>query len=451
MERKVSSLKDRPKAGSDSGSDNESAPVDAPIRRQHILDHCSFPALPAAAVHILRLTERRAVGLDELAEVISHDDALSSAIIRAINSNFYGLRRKVTNIRHAVATLGLQSVQTLVVGLSLSATVPAKTCGTDLAAFWRRCVFSAAAARALAARFLPGSVESCFIAALLMDLGTLVLDHELGERYSQLTSHARNHTDLATLETNALEANHAEVGAMLVRHWGLPAALEVPVGAHHGPQSVENQRLRAVAEILELSGRCAEVFLTDQPAEAIIAAREGLSARHGVALAEADKLLIRVGQKASELAPLLRVTLNGCDFGAVLEKATPRLLELALGRRQSNGANQRRSQRLQREGTLALFPCTRGTLGREIRVRLRDLSATGIGVIHTKSMSRGSQFVICLPQPGGSTKSLLYTAVRCEPAGALFHVGAELRSVLHIGDVPPDAEENADGVACGAD
>jgi HD-like signal output (HDOD) protein len=425
-------------------------PTETALRHQ-LLQHCSFPALPAAAVHILRLAERRTVGLDELADIISSDGALSSAILRAINSSFYGLRRRVTSVRQAVAMLGLQSVQTLVLGLSLASTVPAESRGADLAAYWRRCVYSAAAARALAARFLPGSVEDCFIAALLMDLGTLVLDRALGERYGRVSRRARTHSELATLETDALDANHAEVGAMLVRHWGLPAVLEIPVGAHHGPQTVENQKLRAVAEVLELSGRCAEVFLSDNPADAIAAAREGLAARHGAGLAEADKLLVRVGQKATELAPLLGVTLHMSDYGALLEKATPRLLELALSRRQATNANQRRSQRLAREGTLPLFPCARGALGREVRVRLRDLSACGIGVVHNKPLGRGSQFVICLPQPGGSTKSLLYTAVRCEAAGSHFNVGAELRAVLHIGDQTMDGQDEEYSASCGAD
>src|SRR6185437_6449327 len=247
------------------------------VLREQILKHCTFPALPAAAVHILRLAERRTVGLDELADIIASDAALSRVILRAINSSFYGLRRKVTSVRQAIALLGLQSVQTLVLGLSLAGAVPAESRGADLAAYWRRCVYSAAAARALAARYLPGSVEDCFIAALLMDLGTLVLDRALGERYGHVSRQARTHAELATLETDALDANHAEVGALLVRHWGLPAALEIPVGAHHGPQAVENQRLRAVAEVLELSGRCAEVFLSDDCADAIAAAREGLA------------------------------------------------------------------------------------------------------------------------------------------------------------------------------
>lgn len=417
--------------------------------RHQLLKH-SFPALPAAAVHILRLAERRTVGLDELAEVIASDGALSSAILRAINSSFYGLRRRVTTVRQAVALLGLESVQTLVLGLSLANAVPVESREADLAAYWKRCVYSAAAARALAARFLPGSVEDCFIAALLMDLGTLVLDRALGERYEHVARQARTHSELASLETTALEANHAEVGAMLVRHWGLPAMLEIPVGAHHGPQTVENPRLRAVAEVLELSGRCAEVFLSDNPADAIAAAREGLAARHGAGLAEADKLLARVGQKATELAPLLGVMLGHSDYSAILEKATPRLLELALARRAAKNANQRRSQRLSREGTIPLFPCARGALGREVRVGLRDLSASGIGVVHNKPLVRGSQFIICLSQPGGSTKSLLYTAVRCESSGSHFHIGAELRAVLHIGD-DHHGEQETGTAACGAD
>ena len=412
------------------------------VLRDKILRCCAFAPLPAAAMRILRLGERRTVGVDELSEMLGADGALGAAVLRAINSSSYVPDAKVTSIRQAVALLGVPSVQTLVLGVTIAAAVPVDPKASDLAAYWRRCVYSAAAARALAARFLPGSVEDCFVAALLMDLGALVLDRALGDRYRRLSHRVASHAQLVKQEIEAFGVGHPETAAMLIRHWGLPPALEIPIGAHHCPQLAEDSRHRAMADILELSSRCAEVYLNVDPAEAIIYAREALAARHEAALAEADKLLARIGQKAAELAPLLSVNLEPREYAAVLEKATPRLLELALGRRQATIANKRRAPRQARQGALALFPCAHGALGREVRVGLRDLSANGIGIIHNRAIAPASQFIVLLPQGNGPAKSLLYTAVRCDPSGDDFHIGAELRAVLNTAQPP--------GLACPA-
>jgi hypothetical protein len=70
-------------------------------------------------------------------------------------------------------------------------------------------------------------------------------------------------------------------------------------------------------------------------------------------------------------------------------------------------------------------------LGQSVQVRLKDISSGGIGIVHTQPFEMGSQFVIQLPQPGGLTKSLLYTVVRCDAsASGPFSIGAELSCVL---------------------
>jgi hypothetical protein len=85
---------------------------------------------------------------------------------------------------------------------------------------------------------------------------------------------------------------------------------------------------------------------------------------------------------------------------------------------------------MRRDGKIQVTPCARGVLATPVPVRLKDLSATGIGFTHTNKFEAGSQFVINLPQPDGTTKTLLYTVKRCHATSGLNTVGAELTSVL---------------------
>jgi len=49
-----------------------------------------------------------------IARIISKDPALSSKILRTVNSSFYGRSQSVSQVSQALVILGLQSVKTLV-------------------------------------------------------------------------------------------------------------------------------------------------------------------------------------------------------------------------------------------------------------------------------------------------------------------------------------------------
>ena len=70
-------------------------------------------------------------------------------------------------------------------------------------------------------------------------------------------------------------------------------------------------------------------------------------------------------------------------------------------------------------------------------VKLRDLSASGIGITHTQALEVGSQFIIRL-ENGGQLKTLLYNVRRCDISGGLCVIGAELASVLRPDQLPKD-------------
>ena len=405
--------------------------------KERIRGCTTLPSLPAAALSVLQLTSNDSTGMDELARIISVDAALSARILRAINSSFYGLNQKVTSINQAVVLLGLHSVKTLVLGFSLVANLTSHKGGFNHLQYWRRSMYSATAARVIASRVLSSRADDCFVGALLMDLGALVLDQVLGAQYSAVYERARTHTDLLILETHALGMTHAEAGGVLAEHWKLPEVLRVSIEHHHGPQAVQDFMARKVCEVVALAGRCADVFVGDTPAESISGVRRAFLENYQIREIECDSLLCDVGQKTSELAPLFEVKINASvNFDAIVAKASERLLELSLAEQQADGgaaqANRRKNERIRRDGSLFLMPCRQGILAQPVQVRLKDLSSGGIGLVHTQPLDRGSQFVIQLPQPGGTVKSLLYTVVRCESpgGGGPYSIGAELVCVL---------------------
>src|ERR1051325_11582520 len=147
----------------------------------------SLPSLPTIAMQVLDLTQKEDVDIAEIARIICKDPALASKILRTVNSSFYGRSQNISTISHALVILGLQSVKTLVLGFSLVTNLTKdKSKGFKHITYWRRSIYAATAARTLAGKLGIVQQEEVFLAALLMDIGMLVLDQVLGEQYGEI-------------------------------------------------------------------------------------------------------------------------------------------------------------------------------------------------------------------------------------------------------------------------
>ena len=106
--------------------------------------------------------------LTQLADVIENDQALATKILRTVNSSYYGLRKRCTNIRQAINFLGLNAVKSLALSFSLVETIDDPNDVTfDYVDYWRRGVYSAVAARFIAQTANLTCPDEAFFGALM--------------------------------------------------------------------------------------------------------------------------------------------------------------------------------------------------------------------------------------------------------------------------------------------
>ena len=292
----------------------------------------TLPTLPTIAVQVLDLAQRPEVDIAEIARIICKDPALSSKILRTVNSSFYARSQAVGTISHALVILGLQSVKTLVLGFSLVTNLTrTKSKGFKHLAYWKRSIFAATAARTIAAKVGVVQQEEAFLAALLQDLGMLVLDQVLGEQYGEVHANVTTHAELVDAERQALGLTHAEVAGLLCGQWKLPPVLATPITFHHAPERVDDPALRKLTDLVSLSARCADVFVDEAAAPAIAEVRRLCQAQHGLSDADADALLDEISKRTKEVASLFEVRIgNVASFEGVLRKANEALVDITL-------------------------------------------------------------------------------------------------------------------------
>lgn len=313
----------------------------------------NLPSLPAIAIEVLDLAQRDEVDIAEIARIISKDPALSGKILRTVNSSFYGRSQSVSNLSQALVILGLQSVKTLVLGFSLvTSLAKAGSRGFKHLTYWRRAIYAATAARMLAGKLAIVQQEECFLAALLKDIGMLVLDQVLGEAYGDVNESARDHLQLVAAERQALGLTHAEVSGFLATQWRLPPVLTTPMANHHSPERIEDPAERRLTEVVYLAGRCADVFVDDTPAEAIARVRRFAQEKFGTPETECDALLGEIGARTKEVAPLFEIKLgNVADYDQILKKANEALVELTLRTQQQAMHLEEQNQKLKERAT----------------------------------------------------------------------------------------------------
>jgi len=203
-----------------------------------VLASPKLPTLPAVATKILHLTRDPDVELGQIADLVQYDQALSAKILKTVNSSYYSLQQPCPTIKRALTYLGLNTVKSLVLGFSLVDMTRRNGNGFDLMDYWRRCVYSAAAARRIAMVTGICDPDEAFIAALMQDIGMLAMHSVLGDEYDKLIEETDgNHLMVPHSEDAALGFNHAEVGAKLGERWNLPEQLVAPIRHHHSRNS----------------------------------------------------------------------------------------------------------------------------------------------------------------------------------------------------------------------
>ncbi|MDD4890937.1 MAG: GGDEF domain-containing protein, partial [Phycisphaerae bacterium] len=271
----------------------------------------SLPSLPVVAMKVLGLAQSEDVDLREIAELISKDPALSTKVLKTVNSPFYGLTKSVSTISNALVILGTESVKTLVLGFSLvNSLYDTSLHSQTQLAYWQRSIYGAAGCRLLSQRMNVLEREELFLAALLEDIGVQVLKQVVPAQYDAMLADSPDWgRRLIRRELAELGVTHCEAGVMLAEQWNLPPIIREVIRCHHRPR-LADPRLTWACNLVRLAGLCTEVFMgCDGPRQV------GRVRRYAAAVFEmgpdaCDTLLKEIGTTTHEMADLFDINIG---------------------------------------------------------------------------------------------------------------------------------------------
>jgi len=194
-----------------------------------IKDVGSIPTLPGVISKLSALAASGKSSSHEMAQVVSSDQVLSAKVLRLVNSPFYGFSGRVSTITNALILLGINVVKSL----ALSSTI-FEIMEKNIVGLWEHSLGAGVAANIIANKLNLQECEEISTAALLHDIGKVIIKIRLEEDYDRLLNLVKQKDiSMREAEQELVDTDHAQIGEWLADAWYLPDKLKEPIACHH--------------------------------------------------------------------------------------------------------------------------------------------------------------------------------------------------------------------------
>ena len=207
----------------------------SPPDADEVLKNIVIPSCPEFLNQLRTEMARADPDSAKVARLVSADVALSIAVLRTVNAPFYGLRRKIEGIEQAVAMIGMRQVSVLVTSLLMRQAL--QSSGLNLVRFWdvsNKRSFGMVKIAKMAKKNRSVSPDTAQSFGLFCDIGIPLLMHRFKDYSATLKlANATLERSFTDIEREHHGADHAHIGSIMARSWGLGDTLCSAIKRHH--------------------------------------------------------------------------------------------------------------------------------------------------------------------------------------------------------------------------
>ena len=241
--------------------------------------------VPQVIHQLMDLADDPDVPASEIAELILYEPVVTANLLKMANSAMFGFKVKIDSVHDAVVRMGLKRVVELALMSSVTKSLKSnqKGYGLEDGQLWKQSVSCALMASAAADKVDSSIKHVVFTAALLKDIGVIVMDRHIRAVAAEIQLAMQDGgLDLVAAERQVLGIDHADLGARIARTWNLSETLADAIHNHHLSDdlpevSTETALVYIADSICTLSGINAEMFCGDTGQQEYLCAQVGLS------------------------------------------------------------------------------------------------------------------------------------------------------------------------------
>jgi len=210
-----------------------------------------LPASPATVSAVMGLTSNLESRVEDVCQVLSSDQSLTARVLKLSNSSFYGRSKEVKSLQEAILILGFFTVRSMVIASSAHAMLAAGNEDPNRGKLWAHSFSTSIAARQLAAELKLNNKDEIYIAALLHDIGKLVLMQKFPIKYANLIQRVEEERlSFCQLEQELFGFTHAEVAELLLESWSFPDSLRRAIRDHHDIEGLTGLKTPSMSVVI---------------------------------------------------------------------------------------------------------------------------------------------------------------------------------------------------------
>ncbi len=192
--------------------------------------------IPAVASQLLAIVDNPDSSMQDIANVIQYDPAMTANVLKTCNSAFFGLKNPAESIKDAVNMMGTDQIIELVLLKAGNSTLSGaqKGYGLDKGDMWRYSISSALIAKQVAVNLGLNNKNTIFTAALLKDIGKIILEKHISQASKKISNLVKNNElSFREAEKRIFGVDHAELGAMIAKTWKFSPKMVKIIRHHH--------------------------------------------------------------------------------------------------------------------------------------------------------------------------------------------------------------------------
>lgn len=192
--------------------------------------------IPAVIHKVLAFTNDPEASLKDFVRLIEYDPAITANLLKTCNSAYFGLPIKIDSVQQSVTMLGLQRVFELVIAQNLSSDLQSVQKGYRLEKgdLWKQSVAAAMVARTLAERRELDNLPAIYTAALLKDIGKVVLQEFVAKELDKIEELVKSKgLSFVEAEKTCIGMDHATLGGIIAKEWNFSPHMVFMIENHH--------------------------------------------------------------------------------------------------------------------------------------------------------------------------------------------------------------------------
>ena len=199
-------------------------------------------------------------GSEEIMSAISTDASIVAGVLKMANSSLYSPPNPMADLSGNVSLLGIKEIYRIVSNVTTSSFLDGELTSPEIGkgGLWTHSLAVAIVMETIAENETDLEGLSCTL-GLLHDIGKLVLHHAYGECHNRVFQGVETEDlSLNQAETALFGFDHALVGGEMLKEWGFPEEIYIPVRYQNTPE--KTGPLRKMSDDLQIANRAAGVI-----------------------------------------------------------------------------------------------------------------------------------------------------------------------------------------------